>query len=62
MTEARLEEMIDHIQQLKGLLYQNVQFKYIGTALSLRFSRLMRGLDPAIDKDSNWKHLPALIE
>jgi DNA polymerase-3 subunit delta' len=62
MTEARLEEMIDHIQQLKGLLYQNVQFKYIGTALSLRFFRLMRGLDPVIDKDSSWKHLPALID
>jgi hypothetical protein len=54
--------MIDHIQQLKGLLYQNVQFKYIGTALSLRFFRLMRGLDPVIDKDSSWKHLPALID
>lgn len=62
MTEARLEDMIDHIQQLKGLLYQNVQFKYIGTALSLRFFRLMRGLDPAIDKESSWKHLPALID
>lgn len=62
MTDARLEEMIDHIQQLKGLLYQNVQFKYIGTALSLRFFRLMRGLDPVIDKDSSWKHLPALID
>lgn len=62
MTEARLEEMIDHIQQVKGLLYQNVQFKYIGTALSLRFFRLMRGLDPAIKKDSSWKHLPALID
>ncbi|MDZ7720847.1 MAG: DNA polymerase III subunit delta' C-terminal domain-containing protein [Balneolaceae bacterium] len=62
MKDARLEEMIDHIQQLKGLLYQNVQFKYIGTALSLRFFRLMRGLDPAIDNDSNWKHLPAIID
>lgn len=62
MTEARLEEMIGHIQQLKGLLYQNVQFKYIGTVLSLRFFRLMRGLDPVIDKESNWKHLPALID
>lgn len=61
MTEARLEEMIHHLQELKGLLYQNVQFKYIGTALSLRFSRLMRGLDPAIDQNSQWKHLPALI-
>ncbi|MDX1640978.1 MAG: AAA family ATPase [Balneolaceae bacterium] len=62
MTDARLEEMIDHIQQLKGLLYQNVQFKYIGAALSLRFFYLMRGLDPAIKNDSPWKHLPALIE
>lgn len=62
MTEARLKDMIEHIQQLKGLLYQNVQFKYIGTALSLRFFRLMRGLDPAIDKDNSWKHLPALID
>lgn len=62
MTDARLEEMIDHIQELKGLLYQNVQFKYIGTALSLRFFKLMRGLDPAIGKDSSWKHLPALID
>lgn len=62
MTDARLEDMIDHIQQLKGLLYQNVQFKYIGIALSLRFFYLMRGLDPAIDKNSTWKHLPALIE
>lgn len=62
MTDARLEDMIDHIQQLKGLLYQNVQFKYIGIALSLRFFYLMRGLDPVIDKNSTWKHLPALIE
>lgn len=62
MTEARLEEMMDHIQQLKGLLYQNVQFKYISTALSLRFFHLMRGLDPAIEKESSWKHLPALID
>lgn len=62
MKDARLEDMIDHIQQLKGLLYQNVQFKYIGTALSQRFSHLMRGLDPVIDKKTAWKHLPALIE
>lgn len=62
MTDARLEEMIHHVQQLKELLYQNVQFKYIGTALSLRFFYLLRGLDPVIDKDSSWKHLPAFIE
>lgn len=62
LKDARLEEMIDHIQQLKGLLYQNVQFKFIGVALSLRFFYLMRGLDPAINNNSMWKHLPALID
>lgn len=62
MTEARIEEMIGHVQQVKNLLYQNVQFKYIGAVLSFRFFHLMRGFDPAIDKNNTWKHLPAFIE
>ena len=60
MKDACLEEMIEHLQQLKRLLYQNVQFKYIFTALSLRFAHLMRGLEPVIGKDDNWQHLPAV--
>jgi DNA polymerase-3 subunit delta' len=62
MANARLEDMIDHLQQLKRLLYQNVQFKYIFTALALRFAHLMRGLEPVISKEENWRHLPALFE
>ncbi|TVR28440.1 MAG: AAA family ATPase [Balneolaceae bacterium] len=62
MENARLEDMIDHLQQLKRLLYQNVQFKYIFTALALRFAHLMRGLEPVISKEENWRHLPALFE
>ncbi len=60
MKDARIEEMIDHLQNLKSLLFQNVQFKYIFTALSLRFAHLMRGVDPTINSDDQWKHLPAL--
>ncbi|MEX0647666.1 MAG: AAA family ATPase [Balneolaceae bacterium] len=62
MAEARLDEMIEHLQHLKSLLYQNVQFKYIFTALSLRFTYLMRGHDPAITQHETWQHLPAYSE
>ncbi|MDX1592148.1 MAG: AAA family ATPase [Balneolaceae bacterium] len=60
MSDALLVDMIEHLNSLKGLLYQNVQFKYIMTVLSLRFSYLMRGREPVISGDENWKHMPAL--
>jgi DNA polymerase III subunit delta' len=62
MKDARIIEMIEHLQNLKQLLYQNVQLKYIFTALSMRFTALMRGVDPLINEDEAWKHLPALTE
>lgn len=62
LTEARIPEMIEHLNSLKSLLYQNIQFKLAFTALSFRFSLLMRGHDPAISDSENWKHLPALAE
>lgn len=62
MKDARIIEMIEHLQSLKQLLYQNVQLKYIFTALSMRFTALMRGVDPLINEDEAWKHLPALTE
>lgn len=62
MVDARLEEMIEHLQHLKSLLYQNVQFKLIFTALSFRYSYLMRGNNPAITEEDSWKHLPAFSE
>lgn len=62
MVDANIEEMIEHLQHLKELLYQNVQVKYIFTALSFRFTALMRGQKPAISKQETWKHLPALSE
>jgi len=62
LPDARIDEMIGHLQELKDLLYQNVQFKFIFTVLSLRFFYLMRGKDPIIKENENYKHLPALTE
>lgn len=62
LPDARIDDMIEHLQELKDLLYQNVQFKFIFTVLSTRFFYLMRGLDPVIKSNENHKHLPALIE
>jgi DNA polymerase III subunit delta' len=36
--------------------------RYIFTVLSLRYSYLMRGKQPVITKEENWKHMPALSE
>lgn len=62
MEKADVIGMIENLQDLKKLLYQNVQFKYIFTALSTRFTNLMRGADPVIPSDKPWQHLPAFNE
>jgi len=62
LPDARIDDMIEHLQELKDLLYQNVQFKFIFTVLSMRFFYLMRGLDPVIKSNEIHKHLPALTK
>lgn len=62
MKSADIPAMIDHLQHLKELLYQNVQMKYIFSVLSLRFHFLMRGAEPPIPKNRIWQHIPALAE
>lgn len=59
LPAARLEDMIEEIGRLKPMAYRYVQPKLIFTVLSLRFARLMRGEDPAIDEQEPWRHLPA---
>lgn len=59
LEDARLEDMITHINECKPMIYQNVQPKLIFTTLALRFSRLMRNMDPVISNQNPWKHLPA---
>jgi DNA polymerase-3 subunit delta' len=60
LTNARLEDMINELNACRPLLRQNVSPKLIFTVLGLRFSNLMRGLDPFISTSDSWKHLPAL--
>ncbi len=62
LEDARLEEMIKHVNKCKPMIYQNVQPKLIYTALSLRFSNLMRGHEPPISEEESWQHLPAFVE
>ena len=60
MKDAALADMIGHLQSLKRLLYQNVQFSLVFSVLSFRFTRLLRGHQPIISADEPWNHLPAL--
>ena len=62
LKDARLEDMISEIDATRPMLRQNVSAKLIFTVLALRFSTLMRGLDPLIPDSENWKHLPAFTE
>jgi DNA polymerase-3 subunit delta' len=62
LDDARLEEMITHLDSFRPALRQNVNPKLIFIVLSLRFSTLMRGLDPNIREEENWKHVPAFTE
>jgi DNA polymerase-3 subunit delta' len=62
LADARLEEMIEQVNTCKPMVYRNVQPKLIFTALAFRFSSLMRGNDPVINKQDSWKHLPAFSE
>lgn len=62
LNDARLEEMIDHLDEFRPALQQYVNPKLIFIVLALRFSTLMRGLDPVISEEENWKHTPAFVE
>lgn len=62
LKDARIEEMIHELDATRPMLRQNVSPKLIFTVLSLRFSALMRGSDPEISANDNWKHLPAFVQ
>lgn len=62
LSDARLEVMIAQVNRCRPLIYRNVQPKIIFTVLALRFSSLMRDLDPSISQQESWQHLPAYYE
>lgn len=62
LTDARLEDMIREVDLIRPMLRQNVSPKLTFTVLALRFSNLMRGNNPIIASEDNWKHLPAFAQ
>ena len=62
LDNAQLEAMITEIDSTRPMLRQNVSPKLLFTVLGLRFSNLMRGVDPYIPTNENWKHLPAFTK
>lgn len=62
LKDAQLEVMISEVDSTRPMLRQNVSPKLLFTVLALRFSNLMRGMDPFIPNNENWKHLPAFAE
>jgi len=62
MKDARLEDMIEEVNRCRPLIYRNVQFKLVFTALALRMHNLMKGYDPYIAGNEPWKHIPAFVE
>ncbi|SMO54529.1 ATP-binding protein [Gracilimonas mengyeensis] len=59
LEDARLEEMIEHLDQFRAPIRQYTNPKLVFIVLALRFSNLMRGLDPFIPEEENWQHVPA---
>lgn len=59
LREARLQDMIMQVNEVKPMIYQNVQAKLVFTALSFRLSNLMRNESPVIPDSDAYKHLPA---
>ncbi len=62
LGDARLQDMIQEVKKCKPMIYRNVQGKLVFTALALRFSSLMRDLDPEIPDSESYKHVPAFSE
>jgi DNA polymerase-3 subunit delta' len=61
LNNARLQDMIEELDQTRPMLRQNVSPKLIFTVLAFRFSNLMRGISPLISSENNWQHLPAFV-
>lgn len=62
LGKARLNDMINEIEDARRYLYQNVQAKLIFTVLAIRFSYLMRGYDSVVSDEESWKHMPSYQE
>ena len=61
LAKARLEDMIAQTAEARKLILQNVQSRFIFTVMAIRFSYMMRGLEPPVKDDEQWQHIPAFL-
>lgn len=60
LENADLDAMLLILDEARVFAKQNVQAKFILTAMSIRFSYLMRGAQPPVSSGTPWMHMPAL--
>ncbi len=60
LKDARIEDMLETLEQSRTFLNQNVQPRLLFTVMANRFSAWMRGSEAAIESGDSWKHMPAL--
>ena len=61
LEKSRLEDMIVQTAEARKLILQNVQSRFIYTVMAIRFSYLMRGLNTPVEKENEWRHIPAYL-
>ncbi len=59
LKDARIQNMIETLEEARSLLSQNVQPRLLFTVMANRFASWMRGSDSAIADNETWKHMPA---
>ena len=62
LQDARIDDMIETLEEARTLLLQNVQPRLIFTVIANRFAAWMRGFEAPVAPDEPWKHMPAYME
>ncbi len=62
LKDARIDDMIETLEEVRTLLTQNIQPRLLYTVLANRFAAWMRGAESPVPKNESWKHMPAFIE
>ncbi len=62
LKDARIQEMLETLEEARALLSQNIQPRLIFTVMANRFAAWMRGSDSAVTSGETWRHMPAVTE
>ena len=62
LKDARIQEMLETLEEARALLSQNIQPRLIYTVMANRFAAWMRGSDAPVSANEPWKHMPSVAE